>query len=72
MNKSLAKIPQSHPYAEIFPLADGQPMWELRDDLKAHGRHEEIVLYKGQVLGGRRRQACLLALGMQPRYRAEG
>lgn len=49
-----------HPYAEIFPLHDGQPLWELREDIKANGLVEPIILYQGKVLDGRRRQACCL------------
>jgi hypothetical protein len=57
-----------HPFAELFPLHDGPPLWELRDDIAANGLVEDIVLYQGQVLDGRRRQVCCLAKGIEPRY----
>jgi hypothetical protein len=57
-----------HPFAEIFPLHDGQPLWDLRDDIAANGLHDPIVLYNGQVLDGRRRQACCIARGVTPHY----
>ena len=58
-----------HPCAELFPLHDGKPLWELRDDIKENGQIEDIVLYRGMVLDGRRRQCCLIMLGMLPRYK---
>jgi hypothetical protein len=57
-----------HDFAELFPLHDGKPLWELRDDITAHGLLEDIVLYQGKVLDGRRRQAACLAKDVPPRY----
>jgi hypothetical protein len=59
----------THPFAEIFPLADGPQMWDLREDIKANGLREAIWLWNGYVVDGRRRQVCCLALGVEPRYR---
>jgi len=64
----------AHPYAEIFPLHDGPSMWELRDDIKANGQQVAILLWtdergKTWVADGRRRQACCLALDLEPNYR---
>jgi hypothetical protein len=43
-------------------------MWELRDDIKKNGQIEDITLFQGRVLDGRRRQVCCHALGIEPHY----
>jgi hypothetical protein len=43
-------------------------MQELRDDIKEHGQVDDIVIWNGKVLDGRRRQTCCLALDIEPRY----
>jgi hypothetical protein len=51
-----------HPYAKIFPLHEGQPLWDLSDDIKEHGQREPIWLLNGMILDGRRRWlACVRA-----------
>jgi hypothetical protein len=52
----------------MFPLADGEPLWELTDDIREHGLIDDIYLYQGCVLDGRRRQVSCLAAGIAPRY----
>jgi hypothetical protein len=59
----------AHPFAELFPLHDGPSLWELRNDIEKYGQREDIILYEGKVLDGRRRQASMIALDMEPRYR---
>lgn len=52
----------AHPYAEIFPLNEGQPLWDLADDIKTNGQLEPIWTLDGQILDGRRRElACIRA-----------
>jgi hypothetical protein len=51
-----------HPYAKLFPLHEGQPLWDLSDDIKEHGQREPIWLLDGMILDGRRRWlACVRA-----------
>lgn len=55
-----------HPYANAFPMIEGRERIAFRDDLKAHGIREPIVLHEGQVLDGRNRLKNGLALGLIP------
>ena len=62
-----------HPFAEIFPLADGPQMHQLRDDLKENGLREPITTWidpagKNWLLDGRRRETCCIALNIPLRY----
>ena len=51
-----------HPYAEFFPLLEGEQLKDLIADIKKHGLNEKIVLYEGAILDGRNRaRACVRA-----------
>ncbi len=63
----------AHPFAELFPLHDGPPLWELREDIKENGQEERILLWtdpggKVWLLDGRRRETCCLYLKLAPKY----
>ena len=58
----------SHPAACIFPALRGEELDALVADIKAHGLHERIVLYDGQILDGRNRYAACLLARVEPLF----
>lgn len=69
---SEVKATPSHEYADIFPLAEGPPLWELSDRIEANGLREPIVLLDGKILDGRRRELACIRKGIKPTYRQFG
>lgn len=54
-----------HPYAELFPLLEGQAFRDLVDDIREHGVREPIVMFEGKVLDGRNRYLAALEAGVE-------
>jgi N6-adenosine-specific RNA methylase IME4 len=51
-----------HPFAELFPLLEGERFDALVDSIKRNGLREPIVLHEGRILDGRNRfRACEIA-----------
>ncbi len=61
-----------HPHAEIFPLHEGQPLWDLSDRIKKNGQREPIVTLDDMILDGRRRELACFRAGVEPKYRKFG
>ena len=57
-----------HPFANIFPLLDGEPFEQLVEDIEAQGLREPILLYDGKILDGRNRYFACAQLGIEPRF----
>lgn len=57
-----------HPLCTLFPRLTGAEFDTLRDDIKASGLRQAIVLHNGMILdGGNRYRACVEA-GVEPRF----
>lgn len=57
-----------HPLCALFPRLDGAEFEALRDDIKANGLRQPIVVHDGMILdGGNRYRACLDA-GVTPEF----
>lgn len=53
-----------HPYADLFPLIEGESFTELVADVKANDLHEKIDVWGGAILDGRNRYLAALAAGL--------
>jgi N6-adenosine-specific RNA methylase IME4 len=53
-----------HPYAELFPLIEGQELYDLAEDIRINGLHDKIDLIEidgsYQILDGRNRYRALV------------
>jgi ParB-like chromosome segregation protein Spo0J len=52
-----------HPFADVFPLMEGEEFDRLVEDVRQNGLLEDIVLYEGKILDGRNRYRAFLAAG---------
>lgn len=57
-----------HPFAEVFPLLEGDEFTWLVEDIKENGLQKVITLYKGKVLDGRNRFLACQKAKVKPRY----
>lgn len=58
-----------HPAADLFPEPSGDEYEALRADIAAHGQHEPIVIWRGQLLDGRTRLRACEELHIEPSIR---
>src|SRR5262245_29327156 len=61
-----------HEYAEIFPLAEGEPLWKLSDSIKKNKQRDPCVTLHGKMLDGRRRELACIRAGVKCKYRKFG
>lgn len=53
-----------HPYADIFPLIEGEDFAGLVADLRANGLREKMIILDGRILDGRNRYLAALSAGI--------
>ncbi len=58
---------QQHPLSAAYPSMTKDELAALANDIKAHGLHSSIVLYKGDVLDGWHRYLACKMVGANPR-----
>lgn len=63
------EVTPAHEFAELFPLHDGPPLWELSDDIKENGQLEPIILFEEKIVDGRRRELGCFRAGVKPTYK---
>ena len=59
---------KAHPYADIFPLLEGEAFAALVADIKANGLLQPITVYQDMVLDGRNRLRACKAVGIEPQF----
>ncbi|MEM7348962.1 MAG: hypothetical protein AAF485_32440, partial [Chloroflexota bacterium] len=59
-----------HPYAEIYPLLEGDEFSELVEQIRLNGLIDDITLDRddGSILDGRNRYRACLVANVAPRY----
>lgn len=57
-----------HPISELLPPMSDDELKKLVADIGAHGLHQPIVVYQGQILDGRHRFTACAAAGVKPRF----
>lgn len=56
-----------HPYADAFPLLEGEEFDELVRDIDKNGQHHPVVIFDGMILDGRNRWRACQQLGIPHR-----
>ena len=69
LDTAKAEIRKFHPYADIFPLIEGEAFHQFAADIKQNGLIENIVTTPdGLILDGRNRYLACLKAGVEPKF----
>ena len=68
----MLKSLQYHPFADVFPLMQGEEFEELVEDIRENGLHESVVLHEDKILDGRNRYRALQAICERKQMRGRG
>ena len=58
---------ESHKFADIFPMVEGEQAEQLKLDIKENGLIQPIVLFEGKILDGRNRYKACKEIGIEPK-----
>jgi len=58
---------ESHKFADIFPMTEGEQAEQLKLDIKENGLQQSVVLFEGKILDGRNRYRACKEIGIEPR-----
>lgn len=56
----------AHPFADLFPMIDGEARAEFEADLAEHDLRTPIVMHEGKILDGRNRYLAAVKEGIMP------
>lgn len=59
---------ESHKFADIFPMTEGEQAKQLELDIKEEGLQQTITLYEGKILDGRNRYRACMRVGVKPKF----
>jgi ParB-like chromosome segregation protein Spo0J len=67
----MSTIPKcaAHPAADALPKMSDTEYQQLKEDIRANGLREAIVLHEGRILDGRHRYRACVELGIEPGFR---
>src|SRR5262249_54580642 len=68
----MTKPLEYHPFAEVFPLLEGETFDALVKDIEARDLQEPICVYEGKILDGRNRYRACQILGREPKVQDYG
>ena len=60
---------ESHKFANIFPMVEGEQSEQLKEDIKEHGLLQPVVLFEGKILDGRNRYRACKEIGIKPKIK---
>jgi ParB-like nuclease domain len=59
---------KAHPYADLFPLLQGEPFDNLAADIEANDLLQPITMHENKILDGRNRLRACQAAGVEPAF----